>query len=146
MRRKLIEFMKLKEKILKELGVEIPLFIKEDYEEIEKEWTDVECKEVVERIDLYADDTMCPWCLIHIVRFKKRYGTDTSIGTDCDNCNYGERHGICTIEADEGESTYGKIIEILNLNRKAPKRGLAYFMGRQLNDLMNAEGGLRGEE
>jgi len=143
MRRKLIEFMKLKEKILKELGVEIPLFTEEDYEEVEKEWTDQECKEVAERINLFSDYTMCPWCLIQIIRFKKQYDTDTYTGTDCYNCNYGKRHGTCTDGADEGESTYGKIIEILNHHRKVPKLGLVHFMGRQLENFMNEKGGLK---
>lgn len=59
--------------------IHIPVFEREDFEEIKSSWSNIVCNSILDRMD--PDEPIYnPWCL------------DNS---DCKYCNYGKRYGLC---------------------------------------------------
>lgn len=89
----LIKFLIKKDELLKESDPDIyrdfPYLLPEDIQEI-KEWSEIDCIKVIERISNEGDANFCPWCILN------------AIGPTCKYCGYGKRHGICR----DMESTY----------------------------------------
>ena len=99
---KLIKFVKIKDKIIKEkTGIN---YINElDIQEI-REWDEETCKKIYSRFTIsintyFVHDLSigtCPWCLKSTVN-------DVH---DCKDCEYGKRHGMC----DDDGSLFSKYI------------------------------------
>jgi len=117
-RKKLIKYIELKTKLIKEL-FDIEYTNKDDIKEVKK-WTEIKCNKIYEKI---KDHIMighvesigtwsCPWCIANNVI--------------CSNCNYYKRHEddercICKVSIDPHPSRltnkmYKNIIKIIEEN------------------------------
>ena len=81
-RKKIIKYMKLKHKAFLEFSPDYPLYNQEDYDEINK-LPLYDIKDIWETLaeKIRSATFLCPHCILN--------------PNDCDNCNYGKRHGIC---------------------------------------------------
>ena len=75
----------------------------EDIYEI-KNWSEKNCNDVYKLMikynngHVYSDSITCPWCLFNF--YIKMF-------ENCDNCEYGKRHGICK----KSDSRYRKLLD-----------------------------------
>lgn len=98
----------------------IPFVDIEDYEDIDYNWTDKECNDVVTYIDdcvIYTDEILNPWC-VH----QEIYNNGS-----CLNCHYGSNHGFCN-ESLAIEENPARYIQILNAINSSTSKTLIDFM------------------
>ena len=120
-KRKLVRFIKLKDKIIKEL-TGISYIDEEDIRDI-LSWYEEMCEAVIKemlRNKIYKanDATICPWCMEdYLSDYSERY---------CEGCEYALRHGNC---ADD-ESLYKKIYYT------AEEKSITDIIGARMEELL----------
>lgn len=86
----LIKFMWKKQELLKRAGAPLNYFTEIDAEAI-KGWDASGAEVILSLLKVGEDDTgMCPFCIARSVQHP------FSSCDDCDACEYGAKHGICT--------------------------------------------------
>lgn len=96
----LIEYMRAKNHILKTItGLDIAN--ESDIAEINNEWSDALCGDVLNKLSTIGDGECCPWCLAY----------------SCEVCQYAERHGACCTLYNNSISQYQNIIAELRTKR-----------------------------
>lgn len=93
---------------IRSVGIKIPYINKEDKKEL-MEIPYKEAKRVWETLKRNVGDGLrshsCPWCILVTSNFEDRY----RLPVECNNCNYGKRHGLCH-RSEDGSDTWFKIV------------------------------------
>lgn len=122
----LIDYLKKKDKLILDL-TSIPLVFHEDLQEIENSWSEGTCESTLDAMSIFNGDAgICPWCCVY----------------ECWNCNYGRRHGICTMVG----SNYRNIVNWLkneynipNISKIPTMRSLVHDTNTLYEDLTEQE-------
>jgi hypothetical protein len=107
-KKKLLEFMKEKNKIVKKY-TNLMVFTVREFAEVRDLWSEKDCRNAIEQLMAGADHQCCPWCLVRA----------------CRNCLYGKRNGICnTSKGNRYERILARIKVYRNIVRLPGMRDL----------------------
>lgn len=84
---KLIKYVQAKNGYIKSM-TDIDYVTKEDIDDI-MSWEEEECEQIWKKLDLENEADSCPWCIKNYIKYTY---------LNCERCNYGHRHGKCTLD------------------------------------------------
>lgn len=132
------EYCKLCSKTVKESNY----IIGDDLKEIENNWSESDCRDILKKLSISFESDFCPWCI-----------RARTLSYGCDKCSYGHRHGICGNSID---NTYSFIIWCINKETRTTmlnlsgikllyiKTKLKFYFKRILDIYKNMKRGING--
>jgi hypothetical protein len=98
---KLIKYIQAKNRYIKNI-TGIDYIIEDDIDDI-MSWEEEECEQIWKNLKLRNEADSCPWCVKSYIKY-------TCLNCEC--CNYGHRHGKCTLDGSRIDSISNKEKEL----------------------------------